>query len=169
MKFDLTNPRTLATTAIMTALVLALTLLIHVPTPIGGYAHLGDIAVNFAALAFGPIIGLISAGIGTALADVLGGYASFAPLTLVVHGLQGLVVGLIYWRKRSTTTLIAAVVVGAVIVVAGYFIGEALFYGGPAEASLEIPSNIVQELVGMVGILVFLAVQRAYPRLTRAN
>ena len=45
MKFDLNNPRTLATTAVMTALVLALTRPI-VPTPVG-YTHLGDVAIYF--------------------------------------------------------------------------------------------------------------------------
>jgi uncharacterized membrane protein len=168
MKFDLTNPRTLATTAIMTALVLALTLLIHIATPIGGYVHLGDIAVNFAALAFGPIVGLIAGGLGTALADILSGYASFAPLTLVVHGLQGFLVGWIYWRNRNTITLIGSVVAGAIAVIGGYFLGEILFYG-MANAGTEIPSNIIQEAVGALGILVYLAVLRAYPRLSRTE
>ena len=169
MKFDLTNPRTLATTAIMTALVLGFTLIHIIPTPIGGYAHLGDIAINFAGLAFGPIIGLIAGGIGAALADVLGGYGSFAPLTLIVHGLQGLIVGYVFWTRRSTATMIGAVIAGALIVIAGYFIGETLFYGGVAAASSEVVANIFQEVVGAFGILVYIAIQRAYPRLTRAE
>ena len=59
MKFDLNNPRTLATTAIMTALVLGLTLIHITTTPTGGYIHFGDIALYFAAFAFGPWVGLV--------------------------------------------------------------------------------------------------------------
>ncbi len=77
MRSDLNNPGRLATLAIMTALVLALTRPI-VPTPVG-YTHLGDSAIYFATYAFGPWVGMIAGGLGTALADLLtGAYASFA-------------------------------------------------------------------------------------------
>jgi uncharacterized membrane protein len=169
MKFNLNNPRTLAYTAVMTALVLGLTFIHIAPTPIGGYIHLGDVAINFAALAFGPWAGLIAAGLGTALADILSGYATFAPLTLISHGLQGLIVGWIYWKRPSTSTMILAVIAGSLVLVLGYFIGESLFFGGPGYAITEVPWNLVQEAVGALGALVYIAVLRAYPRLGRAE
>jgi uncharacterized membrane protein len=169
MKFDLTNPRTLATTAVMTALVLALTFIHIAPTPIGGYIHLGDVAINFAALAFGPWVGLIAGGLGTALADVLSGYAVFAPLTFVSHGLQGLVVGWIYWTRRTNTSMVLAVIAGGVVLILGYFIGEAAVLYGMAGALAELPWNAVQEAVGMLGAAVYLAVAQAYPRIRRRD
>src|SRR5205814_1914609 len=101
MKFDLTNPRTLSMTAIMTALVLALTRAAIVPNGVG-YNHLGDVAVFFSAFAFGPWIGMISGGIGAALADLTAGYGNYAPLSLVVHGLEGFVIGYIYLKRPNT-------------------------------------------------------------------
>lgn len=168
-KLDLTNPRTLSMTAIMTALVMGLTLAHIAPTPVGGYIHLGDIAVYFAAFAFGPWVGLISGGLGAALADVLGGGAAFAPLSLVVHGLQGLAAGWIVRENRTLGRMALALLVGSIILIAGYFIGEALFYVGSAAALLEVPWNVVQEAVGTLGAAVYIAVARAYPRLSQSN
>ena len=170
MKFDLNNPRILALTGVMTALVLALTRPI-VPTPVG-YTHLGDSAIYFATFAFGPWVGLVAGGIGTGLADIFsGGYAHFAPLSLMVHGLQGFVAGAIYRKRQDIMGLVAGVIAGGLIVVGGYFIGEALFsiWGGMAGAIGELPFNVMQVLVGSVGAAIYLAVARAYPRLRQSE
>jgi len=169
MDFDLRNPRTLSMTAIMTALVMGLTLAHISPTPVGGYIHLGDIAVYFAAFAFGPWVGMIAGGLGAALADVIGGGAAWAPLSLVAHGLQGLVAGWIVQRAATPRRMALAWLAGSLILIVGYFVGEALFYVGPATAALEVPWNGVQEVVGALGIAVYLAVRRAYPRLSHAE
>ena len=170
MKFDLNNPRMLAIAAVMTALVLALTRPI-VPTPVG-YTHLGDVAIYFAALAFGPWVGLIAGGVGTALADVLSGaYASFAPLSLLVHGVQGFAAGFVFMKMRNNKGLVLSLVLGGLIVIGGYYAGEYVnpVWGGPGAAAGEVPFNAVQVLIGSIGGLVYLAVSRAYPRLNNAN
>jgi uncharacterized membrane protein len=171
MRFDLNNPRTLATTGIMTALVLGLTLVHIGVTPAGGYVHLGDIAIYFTAFAFGPVAGLIAGGLGTGLADVVSGYAIFAPLSLVVHGLQGFVAGWIARESVNAGRLVLGVVIGGVIIVAGYFAGEALVpvFGGPAVAVSEVPLNAVQAAFGALGAVVYGAVARAYPRLRQSG
>lgn len=167
MKFDLNNPRTLATTGIMTALVLGLTLIHIGVTPTGGYVHLGDIAVYFTAFAFGPWAGLVAGGLGAGLADVVSGYATFAPLSLIVHGAQGFVAGWIAYRNPTPVRLALAILAGALVVIGGYFAGESLVpvLGGLAAALGEIPGNIIQEIFGVLGVVVYLAVARAYPRL----
>jgi uncharacterized membrane protein len=165
MKFDLNNPRVLAVTGVMAGLTLALTL---IKVPIGvGYVHLGDIAVYFAGFAFGPWVGMVAGGVGTSLADVVSGYASFAPLTLVVHGLQGLVAGYIARKYPSPVGLALGVVAGALVVIGGYFAGEYLIpvLGGPTQAVTEVGANVIQEAFGALGAVVFYGVQRAYPRL----
>ncbi len=162
------NPRQIALIAVMAALVLALTYFIRIPTPLGGYVHLGDLAVNFAALAFGPVVGAVAGGVGTGLADVIAGYPLFAIASLIVHGLQGYVVGRLAHGKTDLLHLALAVAAGAAIVVVGYFLAEATFLGfGVGMAVSEIVPNIVQGLAGSVGIAVYLAVRRAYPPLTR--
>lgn len=171
MHFDLGNPRTLATTGIMTALVLGLTLVHIAQTPIGGYIHLGDVAIVFTALAFGPWAGLIAGGVGTGLADVVSGYAIFAPLSLIVHGAQGFMIGWITHRHITSGRTAVALFAGWAILVAGYFLGESLIpiFGGMAYALTEVPWNAVQGLVGSSGAVVYLAVARAYPRLRHSE
>lgn len=166
MKFTLNNPRTLAIVAISTAFVLALTRPL-IPTMVG-YIHLGDIAVFFAALTFGPWVGMIAGGLGTCLADVLTGkYAFFAPLSLIVHGAQGFATGWIYQKWPTRAGLIVSIFVGGLIVVFGYCLGKILvpIWGGMAAAISSLPFDTIQVLVGALGGVIHLAVLRAYPRL----
>ncbi len=161
------NTRLIALMAIMSALVLALTVGVRVQTPIGGYIHLGDIAIYFAALAFGPVVGAVAGGVGTALADAIG-FPLFIVASLVVHGLQGYVAGRIGYGKTHWSFLAMAVFIGGVILVIGYFIAEVVFLGyAPAVALQEVIPNIVQASSGAVGALVYLAVRRAYPPIMR--
>jgi len=171
MKFDLNNPRTLANTAIMTALVLGLTFIHIMQTPTGGYIHFGDIAIYFASFAFGPWVGLVAGGLGTGLADMLSGYPSFAPMSLIVHGLQGFAAGWIARKNPRPLYLALAILAGGAIVIAGYFVGEAAIpiFGGLTAAVGEIPGNVVQELIGALGAIVYTAVADAYPRLRQAG
>ena len=154
------NAQTMAVAAVMIAVVAVLTFAVQVPIPAtGGYIHFGDVGVFFTAFAFGPIIGLFGGGVGCAIADILSGYASWAPLTLVAHGLQGLVGMIIAWA------------VGAIVLIASYFLGEWFIYGlGYGGALAEIGPNFVQEVVGgLVGIPLVLAIRRAYPPIERIS
>jgi len=158
--------RTIALVAVMAAVTCVFTL-VRFPILGGrGYVHLGDMAANFAALAFGPWFGFAIAGGGMALADILSGYAFFAPATLVIHGLQGFVVGYIAFlsRQRQGAMLVGAIL-GEIIMVVGYFLAEALFLYGLAPALAELPWNLAQGLFGLLGVYLFLMVGRAYPPL----
>src|SRR6056297_3276154 len=86
----------IATLAILIAVTALFTYVIRIPVaPTRGYINFGDVAIFFTAIIFGPITALISGGIGTALADLLSGYAQWAPFTFLAHGLQGLAIGLV--------------------------------------------------------------------------
>ena len=55
--------RMIALVVVMAAVTCALTLVVQFPVPAtGGYIHLGDVAANFGALAFGPWLGFLIAG-----------------------------------------------------------------------------------------------------------
>jgi uncharacterized membrane protein len=151
----------------MTLVVLLLTSLVRVPTPAKGYIHLGDAGVFFAAFAFGPWVGAVSGGLGTALADILGGFPQWAVFSLLIHGLQGWVAGWIARRWASTGGLILAAVVGGVIVVVGYLLAG-IVLSGVGAALAEIPLNVLQVAVGaVVGLPLYLLVRQAYPPITR--
>ena len=157
--------RRITVTALMAALIFVLTVVPRVPTPVGGYIHLGDAGVNFAAFAFGPWVALFSGGVGTALADLMG-YPQWAIFSLIVHGLQGLAIGWIAQKEVNVWRGALAVIAGTAIVVVGYFIAEILV--GSAVAISEILPNTIQGVSGgLIGIQLYLAVRKAYPPLLR--
>ena len=164
------NVRMIALITVMVAVTATLTLVVKVPIPAtGGYIHLGDVAANFAALAFGPWAGFLIAGGGMAIADLIG-YPIFAPGTLVVHGLQAVVVAYVAQsgKNRRQWLMFVAAIAGGVIVVVGYFMYEWLFLQmGAATAAKEIPFNIIQALSGLAGVPVYMLVARAYPPIAR--
>lgn len=159
--------RQIVLTGVMIALVAVFTLAIRVPFALTrGYFNFSDVAVFFASFAFGPWIGLIAGGVGTALADVMGGYPMYAPLTFLAHGLEGFIAGYIAGRKRRVPWMAAGWAGGAVVMLAFYFLGEAFVFRmgiGPA-ATEALTVNIPQVVAGgVVGIPLVLALRRAYP------
>jgi uncharacterized membrane protein len=162
-----TDPRMLAVTAVMIAIVFVLTRMIQVPTPVVGYIHLGDAGIFFSAFAFGPWVGAVAGGLGTALADLTSPYAQWAVFSLLVHGLQGWVAGWLAGKVRGVVGLLLAAVVGGVIVVVGYLLAGTLLVGFGA-ALTEVPLNLVQVVGGaVVSVPLFLVVRQAYPPITR--
>lgn len=154
---------------LMIALVFLATYFTHIPTPVpGGYFNLGDAVIIITAIVLGRTSGLLAGAMGSFLADIAYGSFLFAPITLIVKGLEGFVVGLIAHSKRSKREgeakrpfkMLLAVVVGAVVMVAGYFIAEAYILGlfdkefGISAAMLELTTNLIQGgLSAIVGYL----------------
>jgi len=160
--------RRIALVVVMAAVVCVLTYFPRVPIPAtGGYVHLGDLGATFAALAFGPWLGLLIAGGGMATADLIGGYAIYAPGTLVIHGLQAVAIAYL-GQRRKTWMMFVAAAVGGLIVVGGYFLYQWLILRlGIGAALVEVPANILQASVGLVGVPLYVLVRRAYPPLIR--
>jgi len=155
----------IAAVAVLAALTAVLTLLPKIPIPgTQGYVHLGDAAVAFTALVLGPVTALLAGGLGTAAADLLGGYPQWAPISFVVHGLQGLVMGLLVrLRPTSVVVAVAAGALGTLVMAVGYFLGG-LVLEGFGKSLFAMPWNLLQAAVGAVlGIPLSLAVRTAYP------
>ncbi|MFO7849907.1 MAG: ECF transporter S component [Spirochaetia bacterium] len=166
----------IATLAILIAVTAVFTYIIRIPiAPTRGYINFGDVAIFFTALTFGPVTALVSGGIGTALADIISGYAQWAPFSFLAHGLQGLVIALIAGRIRSAeetpklrlALLFPAFLAGTVVMGGIYFLTGGFMVGFPA-ATAEIPGNILQNIAGVVvGAPLALAVRKAYPPIER--
>ena len=160
--------------AIFAALVFVVTSQIP-PIPIpatSGYFNIGETTIYIAALIFGPLVGGLAGGIGSALSDAFLGFGLFAPGTFFIKGGEGLIVGFLNTtlrRKISNLTVCAtiSVVVGGLEMVAGYFLYEQFVIGYPFTVALaEVPFNIVQMLIGLiVAIPVMHAVFRVIPQL----
>ena len=67
---------------------------IKIPVPFTqGYIHGGDSMIFLAAMLFGWKIGALAGGIGSSLADLLGGYAHWALPTLLIKSVMGALAG----------------------------------------------------------------------------
>ena len=155
----------------MIAVVAAFTLAIRVPTPVsGGYINLSDVAIFFTAFTFGPLPALVAGCVGAGLADVISGAPEFSWLSLIAHGLEGLVAGYLFLRMRGSVGMIISSVAGGLLMVLGYFLGETAVLTGIGPALAEMPLNVFQAFVGgLLGIALTLAVRRAYPSITKSG
>ncbi len=102
--------------------------MVAIPSPTSnGYLNVGDCFVILAAWVLSPACGLMAAGIGAALSDVILGYAYYAPGTLVIKILMALVCGLVYKKmiksnkKMQITACAVSGFLAEIIMVSGYF------------------------------------------------
>jgi uncharacterized membrane protein len=160
----------IATLSVLTAATAFFTFAVRIPiAPTRGYLNLGDVVIYFAAFTFGPFTALFAGGLGTALADIISGYSQWAPISLVVHGLQGLAAGFVAGSAAATAASrlklrwLGAACAGTLVMCSGYLGGGAIMVGFGA-ALVELPGNIIQNLAGVLGAIpLTLAVRRAYP------
>ena len=152
-------------TAMLTAMVCVATMLIRIPTMVG-YTNLGDGFILLSAFPFGPFYGAVAGGIGSMLADIISGYAFYAPATLVIKGLIAVIAALL-WKAMSKRggdkvwKKILASLVAEIWMAAGYWTFETLFLGEAKAALASVPNNIAQGLVGVVlGMVLYYALSK---------
>jgi len=145
-------------TALFSALICVATMLVQIPIPAtGGYANLGDSVILMCAFLMNPLHAVIAAGLGSMLADLLAGYMSYAPGTLIIKAGVALIAAAIFsrfGRNTSSSKAFAAMVVSAIVaeifMILGYFFYEAVCLGIGSGASAAILGNIGQGVVSAV-------------------
>ncbi len=159
------NSRILTLT--LTVVVALVTLFVRIPLPSRGYFNVGDAAVIFAGLVLGgaspkhPLLwGALAGGLGSAAADILSGFALFAPLTLAAKGLEGALAAAAAKHTAALRWIWAAVASSAMVIV--YFVGEALWPSiGLQGALAELLPNLLQAAGGtLIGVTAFGLVER---------
>ncbi len=149
------NLKKIVTTALFAALACAATMSIRIPTPgTGGYIHPGDAVVILSGVILGPGWGFLAAGIGSSMADLLGGYFIYIPITFAVKGIVAGIAGLIYQHMCKTSrSRYTAVILGGIadmaVVAGGYFLCEIPLYGASAAAA-SVRANLIQGLSGLI-------------------
>ena len=123
--------------ALFSALVCVLTIFVQIPWG-KGYINFGDTLIFLAASLLGPVGGMIAGAIGSSLADLFSGFATYAPFTFVVKGGEGFLCGILYsyvFRKQRPMLrrLFSMLIAGAWMII-GYFLTDLMLYGW--EASL---------------------------------
>ncbi len=149
------NLKKMVTAALFAALACAATMSVRIPTPgTSGYIHPGDAIVILSGVFLGPGWGFLAAGIGSAMADLLGGYFLYVPITFVIKGAVAFAAGTLFRKMgRTPNSRYAAVILGGaadiVLVAGGYFLCETMLYGAVAAAA-SVPANMVQGVSGLI-------------------
>lgn len=151
-------------TAALAALVCVATMVVQVPSPTGGYVNLGDGFVLLSGWLLGPWYGAAAAGLGTALTDLLMGYAVYAPASFLIKGLTALMAAFIAGKTaHSRLGLLTGGVLGELWMALGYFLFTALILGRGSGALLSVPGNLVQGALGvLVGYLLMRVIQKSH-------
>jgi len=148
-------------TSLMMCLIIITTMFFKIPIPFAnGYVHLGDAMIFLSVIIVGWKYGAIAAAVGSALGDILGGFAIWAPWTLVIKGLMAVILGsfIVAVGKKNANQMrfgisfiqLIGMILAGLWMMAGYYIAEGCIYGNWIAPMLGIPWNIGQFTVGTV-------------------
>ncbi|MDE5756252.1 MAG: ECF transporter S component, partial [Clostridia bacterium] len=126
----------------------------------------GDIPIFMSACLLGPIPTLVTGALGAKLGDVILGYTMYAPFTLVIKALEGVIAGILFAiiKKLVKIQLVQSIlyclgnIVGAMTMALGYFIAEGILLSEDSWAGgiLNFPFNILQGVISAVVATVML-------------
>lgn len=147
--------------AMMIALTVTLSLLFIIPIPATrGFVTLCEVGIYASALLFGPSGGFLVGALSGGLIDMISGYPEWAIFSIIIHGLQGLILGYLYNKYPSKRSLAIGFLLASVFMIAGYAFATALLFGWPAGLA-SIPGNSIQNIFGIaVTVPLYHALQR---------
>lgn len=134
--------RYLCLAAVFAAIIFLFTAYIHIPSYMG-YIHVGDAFIYLAASMLPLPYAAAAGAIGAGLADVLSGYAIFAPGTIIIKGLTALCFSAAAQKVITRRNLIG-IVPSLIICVGGYLAYETILTGQFGAALSGAPGNVVQ-------------------------
>lgn len=156
---------TLAYGGMMAALVFAATSFFKIPVAVTqGYIHLGDGFILLGAALLG-MPAVAAAAVGSALADLLGGYTIYIVPTFLIKGAMAFVAVQAFAKERPFPVRAAWLVLAEAVMVLGYFVMEWLVLGyGLAAALGAVLPNIVQGASGVIVCAVLMPLKNRIKR-----
>ncbi|HPJ01395.1 MAG TPA: ECF transporter S component [Candidatus Limiplasma sp.] len=151
--------QSIALCGMMAALIFVATYFLKIPM-VQGYIHLGDGFILIASAVLGwPAV--VSAALGSMLADLLAGYTVYMLPTFIIKGAVA-AIAVIASRRNSQPVQMFYMLVAEIVMVAGYFLTEWFILGfGLAAASSAILGNVLQGLSGVaIWVLLMPVVKR---------
>lgn len=139
-----TNVKKIVYTSLMIALVFILTVIIPIPSPLGGYINIGDTAVYISSFILGPAGGFLTGGLGSMLGDFSLGYFIYMIPTFLIKGTMGAVSGYLFKSRKY----FLGVLCGLIIMVAGYYLAEVIIFNNFFSPIANIPLNLIQGTIG---------------------
>jgi uncharacterized membrane protein len=161
------TPVEIAFVAVFSALTAVLTgsTGILLPSPTGGYTHIGDTGIFVAALLFGSKVGGLVGIIGPVVADLLVGYPRWF-VTVVAHGTQGFIAGL--GKGKNIVMQVALLAFSGFVMASTYFFVNIFIKGYPVAILSYMRDLFGQVLVSMIlGLILTKAVEKALPSLIK--
>jgi uncharacterized membrane protein len=135
----------LASMGLFAALLVIATVILRFPVPTFNlYFNLGEAVIYLIALLYGGVPGALIGGVGSAIADIIGGYPVWAPITFVIKGLEGYIVGTLANRNKFL-----AVAIGGLVMMACYALAAGILYGIGA-VPVELTGDFIQVSSGAV-------------------
>ena len=158
--------RSVILSSLFVALIIVTTMFVKIPLALFGYVHLGDAFILLACYMLKPKYSVFVGGLGSAIADLLLGYAYYAPVTFVVKVLVALVFALLVYKKATLFSQIIAVVICSAIIAGGYLIFEVCLYGFSASI-INVPFNLLQGAVCGVVAIILIKTFKSIPSLAK--
>ena len=97
-------------------------------------------------------LGALAAGVGAALADLILGWAVYAPVTLLIKGLTALLAGFAF--RRAGKGGIPLALLCCLIIPLGYFLYETVLLTAPVAAVNVLPNALQGAIGASLGTLV---------------
>lgn len=140
----------LAFAALFSTLCCVGTVVVAIPLP-NGYFNVGDVFVLLSGWILGPFYGSVAAAVGSSLADVVSGYAIYAPATAVIKGGSALIAymlclffkTLIKKERFDFLPRLFSALFAEAFMALGYLLFETCLYGWGG-ALLALTGNLLQ-------------------------
>ena len=147
--------------SMLASLVCVATMIIKLPSPLGGYINLGDCIVLLCGWILNPVYAFFAAAIGSALADIFSGYALYAPATFVIKGLMALVAygvfALLSKRIKPFSARLIGGILSECVMIGGYLVFESFIYGFKPSL-VNVPANAIQGVAGIIIGMMFITI-----------
>ncbi|MCR4594394.1 MAG: ECF transporter S component [Clostridiales bacterium] len=160
--------------SLFTALTFVFTAYLHIPLGTGQYIHPGDAFIFIASCLLPFPLGSLTGVLGGALADILTGYAYWAPFTAVIKFLMSILFSSKGKKFLSKSNILRTVIAG-LISTAGYYLATVAVillglgsYGSEGESLLSVfgfaaidsvPGSLIQ---GVASIILFVLIAKSF-------
>jgi uncharacterized membrane protein len=153
--------RSLAYLSVLSSFVVVLGVAIQIQTPVGIFTPMCDAGVFLTSLFFGASSGLIVGALSSFLIDFLSGAYEWMFFSLIIHGLQGFIVGWSLQKKifSKQNSYFLSFVLGSLVMVIGYAVSGSFLYGW-ALSIAQTSSNVIQTGLGIVIAIILESVIR---------
>ncbi|MDY3739687.1 MAG: ECF transporter S component [Selenomonadaceae bacterium] len=161
------SAKQLCLTGVMAALVFLMTFIPKVPIPLG-YAHLGDGMIFIAAYIIGKKEGMIAAAIGSALADLIGGFPIWILPTFIIK----LVMAYIFCELSGDSMVknVFAMSVAVLFMATGYTVTGAILFDSLEAGLASAPGLLIKGGINIImATAVIACVKKSYLPLLRAE